>query len=441
VTGGAQVPGPPRRPAPAALLLVLCLAGAACAGLPPGSPDPGADGAATASATPPVRRGGLGADSPAFSERQVMVTLAPVPPPLLAQRTQELAVAYRLRTVYSWPLASLGEPCVVFEVAGNRAPAEVARRMGSDPRVRSAQSIQLFETYAVPEGTRERDPYAHLQHAAQALRLAEAHRRATGKGVRVAVIDTGVDLDHPDLRGRIAKAGNFVDRGEQTFTSDVHGTAVAGVLAASAGNDVGIVGVAPGAEILALKACWPRAPGTRQAVCNSYTLAKALDAAIAERAQVLNLSLGGPADPLLARLVRAALDRGIVVVAAESSEHPGGGPGFPASVEGVIAVTASGLDGSLPAVRRSGRVLAAPGVDILSTVPRGAYDFFTGSSLAAAQVTGVAALLLERNPRLPPARIRELIEKSARPLPAGPDIGLVDACAAVAMAAGEEGCP
>lgn len=437
MTGGAQVPGSPRRPAPAALLLVVCLAGAGCAGAPPGHPADGADGGTPASEGPSVRRGGAGTDSPAFSERQVMVMLAPVPPPLLAQRTQELAAAYRLRTVYSWPLASLGEPCVVFEVAGNRAPAEVARRMGSDPRVRSAQAIQLFETYSSQEGTLERDPYAHLQHAAQALRLAEAHRRATGKGVRVAVIDTGVDLDHPDLRGRIAKAGNFVDRGEQTFTSDVHGTAVAGVLAASAGNDVGIVGVAPEAEILALKACWPRAPGTRQAVCNSYTLAKALDAAIAERAQVLNLSLGGPDDPLLARLVRAALDRGIAVVAAEASD----GPGFPASVEGVIAVTASGLDGSLPAAPRSRRVLAAPGVDILSTVPRGAYDFFTGSSLAAAQVTGVAALLLERNPRLPPARVRELIEKSARPLPGGADIGLVDACAAVALAAGEEGCP
>lgn len=418
---------------PLALLLAAGLL-AACAGAPAGSPHGAAAGPAA------------GSDSPELSERQLLVTLAPMPPQVLAERTSEIAFAYRLRTVATWSIASLGgEPCIVFEVAGERSPADVARRLASDPRVRSAQPIHLFEAHAgapgAPSGDRN-DPYEHLQYAAQVLRLDEAHRRATGKGVRVAVVDTGVDLDHPDLRGRIAKAASFVDRGEQTFTSDIHGTAVAGVLAASAGNEVGIVGVAPEAEILALKACWPRGPGMRQAICNSYTLAKALEAAIAERAQVLNLSLGGPPDPLLARIVRAAIDKGIAVVAAGTAD---GRPGFPASVEGVIAVAGSGPDGQIPSPAGGAR-LAAPGVDILSTVPRGAYDFFTGSSLAAAEVSGVAALLLEKNPRLSPAQVKELIAGTARRAsaeadpPGDPPIELVDACAAVARAAGEAGC-
>ena len=136
--------------------------------------------------------------------------------------------------------------------------------------------------------------------------------------MRVAVVDTGVDFDHPDLRGRVVKAQNFVDRvGDRNFTTDVHGTAVAGLIAATAGNGVGIVGVAPEAEIYALKACWQQPPGAREAVCNSYTLAKAVDFAIGQGVQVLNFSLAGPPDPLLGRLIGQALARGIVVVAAD----------------------------------------------------------------------------------------------------------------------------
>ncbi len=261
---------------------------------------------------------------------------------------------------------------------------------------------------------------------------------ATGRGVRVAVVDTGVDVGHPDLKNRIANASNFVDRGEQTFTSDIHGTAVAGVIAADGESEGRIASAAPEAEIFALKACWPQPAGSRQAVCNSYTLARAINFAIAEHAQILNFSLAGPADPLLARLVRAALARGITVVAAEA---PAATASFPASLDGVIAVVASDLDGGLRAPVPAGSRLAAPGVDILTTVPHGSYDFFSGSSLAAAEVSGIAALLLERNPKLTPAQVREALFKSAKPIKLqpgdpDPDVSLVDACAAVAQIAG-----
>ncbi len=324
---------------------------------------------------------------------------------------------------------------MVFQVPADRAPGDVAGRLARDPRVRSAQPILTFHTTAGPPAAGG-DPYAHLQHSAAALRLPQAHRAATGKGVQVAVIDTGVDLDHPDLRGRVTAAGNFVDRGEQTFTSDVHGTAVAGVIAAAAGNEVGIAGVAPDAQLLALKACWPEAPGARQALCNSYTLAKAVDFALTSRAQVLNFSLTGPPDPLLGRLLKSALERGIAVVAAAD---PRGG--FPASLDGVLAVMATGPGpGVGPGVREVRPAparrahLAAPGVDILSTVPRASYDFFTGSSLAAAEVSGVAALLLERRPRLTPAQIAAAILQTSRPSAPG-EAGTVDACAALARVA------
>jgi subtilisin family serine protease len=405
MTGGRRLP------ALAGALLVL-----GCAGTPGPAAAPG-------NVTTPV--------APADSRTgdQVMVTYPPGPPSLWARTSAELAEVYNLRIIYSWTMASLGEQCVVFEVPRGRSAGELVQRLGSDRRVGSVQLLEIFETLGAS------DPYAHLQHSYQALRLDQAHRLATGKGVRVAVVDTGVDLDHPDLRDRIKKASSFVDQGERNFTTDFHGTAVAGLIGATANNDVGIAGVAPGAEIWAFKACWQQPPAAREAVCNSYTLAKAVDSAIVEKAQVLNFSLGGPPDPLLGRLIGVALSKGIVVVAAD------GGPkrDFPASVQGVLGILPSeaakgGAAVPVPATRRL-PALTAPAVDILTTVPRGSYDFYSGSSLAAAQVSGVAALLLEKNPKLTPAELAEIIRKTARPLNPS-HVAQVDACAAVASVAG-----
>jgi subtilisin family serine protease len=384
-----------------------------------------------ASASPGPGKGAEVAAEPPPADRQVMVTYPPGPPPLWARTSAELSEVYRLRILYAWTMASLGEQCVVFEVPAGRSARDLARRLASDRRVSSAQTVETFSTLAAQD---KNDPYAHLQHNYQTLRLDRAHRLATGKGVRVAVVDTGVDFDHPDLRERVTVANNFVDRGERTFTTDVHGTAVAGVIAASA-NNVGIVGVAPGAEIYALKACWQQPPGSREAVCNSYTLAKAIDFAITKGTQVLNFSLGGPPDPLLGRLIGVALSKGIVVVAAN------GGPSrdFPASYQGVIGIIGSDDLKGGPAAPGTAQAqlpaLAAPAVDILTTIPKASYDFFSGSSLAAAEVSGVAALLVEKDPKLAPARIAEIIRKTARPL--NPThLVQVDACAAVASLTG-----
>lgn len=377
----------------------------------------------------------------------VMVMLAPAPASLWAQTTYRLSNTYRLRAVSWWTLESLGEHCVVYEVMGKRVVEDVVQRISSDPRVDLVQGVETYDVLAVSaDAPAWNDPYAHLQRNSEALHLRQAHRWATGKGVRVAVIDTGVDLDHPDLRGRIAKAQNFVDQGERSFTTDFHGTAMAGVIAAAANNEVGIVGVAPQAELYALKACWQQPPGARAAVCNSYTLAKALDFAIIEGAQVLNFSLAGPPDPLLTRLIKVALDRGIAVIAAAP---PGGDTSraFPATLPGVIGIIASGAPRAAAGARPPRPAfLAAPAVDILTTVPRGSYDFFSGSSLAAAQVSGVAALLLERNPKLTPVQLATIFRETARRPPDAADGGgmpapaEIDACAALASAAGVGPC-
>lgn len=410
------------------------------------------------------------------STPQVLVTLPAGPPPVWERHAREIAAAHGLYLYGAWTMRSLGVPCIVYGVAPGERLDRVVRRLADDPRVESAQPVQRFEVLAerpaverpavdLVAGQRAAadrsagDPYAHLQHGAATLRSAAAHRWATGRGVRVAVIDTGVDVTHPDLAARIVEAANFVDHGGRTFNRDVHGTAVAGVLAAVAGNGIGIAGVAPEADLLVLKACVPREPAGLEAVCDSYSLAQAVDAAIVLGARVVNLSLSGPHDPLLARLLAHGVEGGAVVVAAADPRRAD--RGFPASMAQVIAVVAvekpagealgGAGDGELVqavegrgsapdavAARPLPALLAAPGADLLTTVPGGGYDFVSGVSLAAAQVAGVVALLLERAPELTPAEVADRLREGGE---ASPHATVVDACLAVARLVGmPEGC-
>lgn len=386
-----------------------------------------------AAQSPPATPGGaLAAASAAegAGTHQLLVLLRKGP--LWQRQGGELGAEYGLRQSAAWTVGSLdGTPCVIYETVADRPLAGLLRRLGADPRVDVAQPLQRFRVLQAPPGAYN-DPYVKLQRWVEEQSLAAVHRTATGRGVRVGVVDTGLDLDHPDLRGRIAGAGNFVERGETSFTSDVHGTAVAGILVAAANNQVGIVGVAPGAQLFAFKACWQEPAGSRQAVCDSYTLGRAIDAALAADVQVLNLSLTGPPDPFLSRLVMAALARGVVVVAAWDGAIAGGG--FPASMAGVVAVGAEAQGGETGSAAPP---LSGPAVDVLSTAPRGTYDFFQGSSFAAAHAAGVAALLLELFPTLAPAEVRDILISSA-----SGDAGSqrLDPCAALARATGRAVC-
>jgi subtilisin family serine protease len=246
---------------------------------------------------------------------------------------------------------------------------------------------------------------------------------------------------------------------------DRHGTAVAGVIAALTNNGQGIVGIAPAADLLALKACWQErieAP----AVCNTLTLAEALAFAIERRSRIINLSLTGPSDPLLTRLVGRAVDQGILVLGASVAKSQGMmskvantttsfDAGFPLSVPGVIAVA------DADSVARASRtadaagtptlktvangptfarpLLAAPGQEVLTLAPGGRYDYVSGASISTAMVSGVVALILERGQRLQAAEVRSLLERTGY---TGTDatLRIVDACDAVASLIRAEGC-
>lgn len=318
-----------------------------------------------------------------------------------------------------WSILPLELLCLQFRLPAGADRGALLQRLQADPRVALAQPLNEFESLQqapavaalpspglappglVPTGLAAAglpgfdDPYAGLQHGFVAIGAPAAQLASQGAGVRVAVVDSGVDAAHPDLAGRIATWRDFVGPAGPPAATDGerHGTEVAGVIAAVAHNRIGIAGVAPQARLLAYRACWPVAGGGSR--CNSFTLAQALAAAIADGAQVLNLSLGGPADPLLERLVAQAQARGIAVVAA--LPRSGRREGFPAGIDGVLAVGAAEDAG----VAAAADVLRAPGRGILTLQPGGTFGYASGSSLAAAHASGALAVLRALEPRLP----------------------------------------
>jgi len=328
-----------------------------------------------------------------------------------------LARDYDLVEVSSWPIALLGVDCLVYGVPSGHEPREVIAALGGDQRVESVQALQAFGTQASYN-----DPYGPLQRNIAQMSVPEAHAVSRGSGVRVAVIDTGADLAHPDLRPGASRGRNFVDDDGAGFRTDTHGTAVAGVIGALPNNGVGIVGIAPDAELVVYKACW-RDSGPAS-VCNTFTLAQALATAIEARADIINFSLGGPTDPLLTRLVKRGLESGAIVVGA--TPRDGGRHGFPVGIDGVIAVSPDD-------VAMAPGVVHAPGRDVLSLAPDGHYDFYSGSSLASAEVTGVLALMKSSRRSLTAHDAGLLLAASSR-------AGSVNACTALAALLGHGGC-
>jgi subtilisin family serine protease len=336
---------------------------------------------------------------------------------LIARRdSQSLAKQYGLHPVSSWPMALLGVHCLVYALPADADPHAMLVALARDRRVESAQPLFAFTT----ESGGYNDPYSPLQRNLAAMSILEAQVLSRGAGVRIAIIDTGAALDHPDLSPAVA-ARNFVDDDALAFREDAHGTAVAGLIGAVPNNGVGIAGIAPDAKLLLFKACWRLEPRATKAACNSFTLAQALAAAIDAHADVINLSLAGPSDPLLTRLVNRAVAEGIIVVGAVPPD--GLRDEFPTNIGAVIAVDTLEGTGTSPDVVR------VPGREVLSLAPGGHYDFYSGSSLATAQVSGLVALLRARDRHLSARQAETILLQSAgRSSPSVPP----DACAALA---------
>jgi len=339
---------------------------------------------------------------------------------------ERLGRLYRLEVAEVTELTSLGKSLIRLRIPDKRAVEEVMEVLSQDPGKILSQPNYLYRT----SGTTA-DPLRDLQYAFKRLNADGLPSGIDGRGVKIAVIDTGADYLHHDLQGRIAQKKDIVGKG--SFCRDLHGTAVAGIIAACCGNGIGICGLAPRAEIIAIKACRPIAEEKITATTTSYWLSQGIDYAIVQKVQVINLSLGGPKDPLIADLVKEAFARGIVIVAAAGDKGLSTYPPYPAALSEVVAVAAVDNKGKPYAEGIKGEFIAlcAPGVDIMTTSSGNKYNFYTGTSMAAAYVTAVVALVLQRHPHLEPKQVQSLLEQSARDLGApGKDkqfgYGLID---------------
>jgi subtilisin family serine protease len=341
---------------------------------------------------------------------------------------RKIAEDFDLATLDDWPIAPLKVHCLVYRVGDDIDVEQLLVQLNDRPEVESAQLLNVFEVSEAAEKS-STDPYTKLQHNLDTLELGQAHTWSVGRGTNVTIIDTGADINHPELRTQISTHHNFVDDIAGEFSTDAHGTAVAGVIGAAANNGVGIIGVAPSTRLSVLKACW-YATETSHATCDSFTLAKALSHAVESDTDVINLSLGGPSDALLGRLVGVALRRGIVVVAAAPTQERAV---FPAAIPGVIVVR-SGEQMDAPGTMVRARIIA-PGDDILVPVPQGGYDYASGSSLSAAHVSGIVALLVASRPGLTSDEVGALL------LDSQPTSGeSVNACRALAQLLERTGC-
>lgn len=334
-----------------------------------------------------------------------------------------VATSYDLSPIDDWPIESLDVYCVVYELANSQLLPDLIKKIAQDPRVESVQLRHQYSVLTLPANSYN-DSFAQLQYALRSMNIAAAQQIASGKGVRIAIVDTGIDLEHEDFAASNIRTHNFAppDRGTSSMA---HGTAVASLIAATPNNGIGIVGVAPAAEIIGLRACWDSGDSA-VAQCDSFTLAKALDYAIGRPPDLINLSIAGPYDALLGRLIDKALQNGTIIVAAYPDAAESGAV-YPAGFPGVLAVRqARHLDKRALAMREPVNAIFAPGEQVMVALPDNNYDFRSGSSLAAANVSGVIALLLEHAPDLDASRIDEILRSSQ---PANSRV--VDACRAL----------
>jgi len=347
---------------------------------------------------------------------------------LTAAQTDELARRHGLARLQSQDFPLIGASIGLFRVTDRRPVEAVSRELATDTNVRSVQPnfrYLLQEQKAAPA---EGDP---AQYALAKLRLPEAHMLAHGANVTIAVIDSGIDARHPELANAIADSFDALGSKEGPH---VHGTGVAGAIAAHAR----LMGSAPAARILAIRAFGSSPNGAES---TSFIVLRGLDYAAAHGAQIVNMSFAGPKDTLIERGIAAAAAKGIVIVAASGNAGPKSPPLYPAAYPDVIAVSATDAQDRLFAASNRGSyvAVAAPGVDIFLPAPDEKYQMTSGTSFSAAYVSGLVALMLERNPSLRPDEVRAILMKTARDLGApGRDdqfgAGEADAYAAVSAA-------
>jgi hypothetical protein len=347
---------------------------------------------------------------------------------LSLRSVDDLARRHRLTPLESQQIALIGTTYHRWRIGDSRGVSEVIRALEADGTVRTAQPNYRFTLQQSPPSMYPARQDDGVQYALNKLHISQAHRFATGEKVLVAVIDSGIDTSHSEIADAIADRYDAVTPAGPPHR---HGTGMAGAIVAHSQ----MMGIAPGARILAIRAF----NGSEERLeATTLGIIRSIDWAITRGARIINMSFAGPYDPDVARSLAAARQKGAVLVAAAGNAGPKSAPLYPAADKNVIAVTATNAENQLLPIANRGRhiALAAPGADILVPSLGQTYQMSTGTSVAAAEVSGIAALLIELQPALTPDEVRKILQSTATDLgPKGPDeqygSGLADAYRAV----------
>ncbi|MEX1307917.1 MAG: S8 family serine peptidase [Eubacteriales bacterium] len=257
---------------------------------------------------------------------------------------------------------------------------------------------------------------------------------SSGSGVTVAIVDTGIQLRHPDLYSSIVGGVCFTGENRTGQDNQGHGTQVAGIVAAEANNSKGVAGVAPGAKLLAVKVLDKTGSGT------SDNIIKGINYAVVAGADVINMSFSSPTyDALLDTAISNAVNSGVVVVCAAGNDASSDGS-WPADCKDAISVSSTGLDGAFSSFSNYGEAtdIAAPGESMISTTYSKTYSEASGTSMSSPVVAGVVALMLQADSSLSVSEVKDVLYQSADDLgQAGKDIyygnGVVNANKAVML--------
>jgi hypothetical protein len=342
-----------------------------------------------------------------FLPDEVVLQFASGTPP---QEIAGVAQRFGLTTVAQQPIGMLGRTVYTFRITNGQSVREVISAVEA---ARLNAAVQPNYTYGLTQDQNQgqTDPNADrgdpAQYVVRKFRLPEAHRITRGDKVVVAVIDSEIDSKQPDLAGAVT---DRYDAGCGAKSPDAHGTGMAGAIA-SHGQ---LLGVAPGANIIAICAFG----GAGQPQANMVEIIKGLDYAIEHGARIVNMSFAGPRDPALAQALQIAREKGVLLIAAAGNNGPKSAPLYPGADQNVLAVTATDESDRLFKGANQGQyvTIAAPGVNILVPAPDGGVQLTTGTSVATANVSGVAALLIAHKPSLKPEEIRAILVTTAKHL-------------------------
>lgn len=360
--------------------------------------------------------GGGAVNVPAMNN-EVLIEVSGTP---TAGQVDALANRHRLTRVESYSLPLTGTTFFRWRISDGRSVNSVLNGLRADSAVLSVQRNFIFKANQSQVSTANPGQISELtagdpaQYTLAKLHLSRAHGLARGEKVLVAVIDSGIDVTHPELAGVIVDSFDTLSKPEPPHT---HGTAIAGAIA----SHVRLRGVAPSARILAVNAFGATSDSAEGTTMN---VLRALDWSVAHGARIINMSFAGPNDPALRRALAIVRQRGIVMIAASGNAGAKSPPLYPAADPNVIAVTATDAQDKLFVAANRGPhiAIAAPGVDILLPAPGAGYQVTSGTSFAAAHVSGVAALILERRPDLSPDQVKKILIATSKDLgPKGRD--------------------